>query len=389
MPLPVLMLGAVSFLTDVSSEMIFAVLPVFLVTVLGASPVTLGAMEGAADFAASSLDLASGYASDRTGHRKWLAVVGYGFSSLAKLSLLGAASVGQVVGFRVVERLGKSVRGPPRDALLAGVAPTAHRGLAFGVHKAFDKAGAVAGPLIAFALLKRSGQTADGFRLLFAVAVVPAFLAVATLALGIREVGRGGKARRAIGETLRTAGPPFRRYLGVAAFFSLGYASFSFLLLRASQLGFDAGEVALLYALYNAAFTVVSTPLGRWGDRVGRRVLVGGSYALYALTALGLALASSRVALVGLFLAHACFYAVDEGQTKAFIADLVPNEARATAIGIYGLLTAVAYFPASLVAGLLWRSSPAAAFGFSACVGAAGFVLFLAVGPRAPATASG
>ena len=190
----VVTLGVVSFLTDVSSEAIFAVLPIFLTSVLGAGTLVLGAMEGLADFAASSLDLASGYLSDRLGKRKAIAVLGYGLSSLAKVVLLLAATAGQVLAFRVVERLGKSIRGAPRDALLSGVAPKAKRGASFGLHKAFDKAGAILGPLVAYAILDRYGQSLEGFRTLFAVALVPAFASVAVLVFFVREHAGGGGA---------------------------------------------------------------------------------------------------------------------------------------------------------------------------------------------------
>jgi MFS family permease len=378
LPAAVLVLGFVSFLTDVSSEMIFAVLPLFVVGLLGASTTTLGAMEGLADFAASSLDLASGYAADRTRRDKQLATLGYGFSSLAKVALLGAASVSHVFAFRVVERLGKSIRGPPRDALLASVAPKEHRGFAFGVHKALDKAGAVAGPLVAYALLEWKGKTLDGFQTLFMVALVPAFLAVLLLALGVKAATRTTAGRPTLKQTFQLAGPRYRRYLVAAGLFSLGYLSFAFLLLKANRVGFDAGQVALLYGLVNGGFALVSVPLGRLGDRIGRSRLIAASYVLYGLTMVGLALVESKPALIGLFLAYGCFYAIDEGQTKAFIADLVPAEVRATSIGLYGLVTAAAYLPASFLAGVLWnRSGPEWAFGFATLTSALALLAFL------------
>lgn len=387
-PAQVLWLGVVSFLTDVSSEAIFAVLPLFLVGVLGASTVTLGIMEGLADFSASSLDLASGYVADRTGRNKLLATMGYGFSSLSKLLLVAATAVPQVVTFRVVERLGKSIRSAPRDALLAASASIQHRGFAFGVHKTFDKGGAVMGPLLAFALLARLGTSAGSFHTLFSLAVLPAFAAVAVLALAVRERGRPPRGRRPVGEVLREAGAPFRRYLAVVAVFSLAYSSFAFLLLEANEVGFSAKNVALLYALYNASFTLTSAPIGKLGDRLGRRAVIGLSYALYAATLLGLAFAHSRGAVVTLFVLYGAFYAVDEGQTKAFIADLVPSDARATGLGIYGLVTGVMYLPASLVAGALWRVGGAQlAFGFGAGVAVLALLLFLALRPGTAAAA--
>ena len=348
-PVQVVLLGVVSFLTDLSSEAIFAVLPLFLVGVLGASALTVGVMEGLADFAASSLDLASGYLSDRTGRRKPLAVFGYGFSSFAKLILLIVKTTPEVLVFRVVERLGKSIRGAPRDALLAGVSPTSRRGLAFGLHKAFDKAGAVIGPLVAYAILSGRPTSAETFHFLFAVAAVPAFVALAVLALTVREAPRtAGRPRPPIRQTLQSAGAPYRRYLISAGLFSLGYSSFAFLLLDANRVGFDAKEVALLYAA----------------------------------TMLGLALFTSQATVVLLFILYGCFYAIDEGQTKAFISDLVPDGARATSLGIYGLTTGVLYLPASLIGGALWKwRGPSLTFGFSAVVAAIAFVSFVFSNP--------
>jgi len=383
-PAQVLWLGLVSFLTDVSSEAIFAVLPIFLVTVLGASTVTLGLMEGLADFAASSLDLASGYLADRTGRRKRLTVVGYGFSSASKLLLVAAVTVPQVIVFRIVERLGKSIRGAPRDALLAGSAPAAHRGFAFGIHKALDKAGAVVGPLLAFALLAALGQSRSSFHRLFLLALIPAFGAVAVLVLSVREVAGQGEGRRPVGEVLREARAPYRRYLFAVALFSLGYSSFAFLLLKANAVGFSTQQVALLYALYNGSFALGSAPLGRLGDRLGRRTIIALSYVFYAATMVGLAFAQSKGVVVACFLLYGCFYAIDEGQTRAFIADLVPSGARATAIGLYGLVTGVMYLPASLVAGALWKRGGAElALGFAGAVAVLALALLLALRPGA------
>ena len=377
------MLGLVSFLTDLSSEAIFAVLPVFMTSVLGASTLLLGTMEGLADFAASSLDLASGYASDRLGKRKGLAVLGYGLSTAAKTVLVFAATAGQVFAFRVVERLGKSIRGAPRDALLAGVAPREKRGTSFGLHKALDKAGAVAGPLVAFALLDRFGQSLDSFRRLFLVAVVPAFASVLVLVLFVPERKAAGSKRVVLREAIRTLGPGYRHYLISAGIFSASYFSYAFLLLAAARAHFETKHVALLYALFNVSFTVLSVPIGRLGDRIGRRAIIALSYVLYALMAVGFAVATSKAAVIGLFLVYGLFYAIDEGQTKAFISDLVPDASRATAIGAYGFVTALVYLPASLIAGGLWKAvGPAATFGVAAAIAVVALVYFLAFQPR-------
>ena len=383
----VVTLGVVSFLTDVSSEAVFAILPLFLTSVLGASTLVLGAMEGFADFAASSLDMASGYLSDRLGKRKSIAAFGYSLSSVAKVLLLLVSTTVQVVAFRVVERLGKSVRGAPRDALLAGLAPAEVRGASFGLHKALDKAGAVVGPLLAYALLDRFGESLGGFRKLFAVALVPAFAAVAVLVFFVREHAGPVRKRVPLREALRALGPRYRHYLVSAGMFSAAYFSFAFLMLAASRVGFEMKHVALLYALFNLSFIVLSIPIGRLGDRIGRRALIALSYLLYAIIAAGFAVVSSKLGIAVLFCLYGVFYAVDEGQTKAYLADLVPEEARATAIGTYGFVTALVYLPASLLAGALWSAyGPRVTFGAGTVIALVALAYFLALEPRAAKT---
>ena len=355
-PHEVVILGVVSFLTDVSSEAIFAVLPLFLTTVLGASALVLGAMEGVADFAASSLDMASGYLSDRLGKRKSIATLGYSLSSLAKVLLIFASTAGQVFAFRVVERLGKSLRGAPRDALLAGLAPAKGRGASFGLHRSLDKAGAILGPLLAYALLGHFGESVKGVRTLFAMAVVPAVAAVALLLFFVRERAGRGRAQIPVGEAIRTFGPQYCHYLASAGIFSMAYFSFAFLMLAAARSGFGLKDVVLLYALFNVSFTLVSVPIGRISDRIGRRALIASSYGLYAIVAAGFTVVNSKPGVILLFLLYGVFYAIDEGQTKAYLADLTQDELRATAIGAYGFVTGLVYLPASLLAGALWSA---------------------------------
>jgi MFS family permease len=297
--------------------------------------------------------------------------------------LVVVSTAGQVFAFRVVERLGKSIRGAPRDALLADVATQEKRGASFGLHKAFDKAGAILGPLLAFALLDHFGSSRESFRTLFLVSVVPAFASVAVLVLFVPERKGAAHERMPIREALRTLGPRFRHYLISAGIFSGAYFSYAFLMLAAARAHFESKHVALLYALFNVSFTVLSVPIGKLGDRIGRRAIIAASYGLYALMATGFALTTSKAVVILLFLAYGVFYAIDEGQTKAYITDLVPKESRATAIGTYGFVTALVYLPASLVAGFLWKAlGPGFTFGTAACVAVVAAVYFLAFEPR-------
>jgi MFS family permease len=356
----VLKLGLVSFLTDVSSEMIFSVFAIFFTTIAGASTALLGLVEGFADFSASSLDYVAGWLSDKTGKRKIFALAGYGFSTAAKFILLAANSVVALSLFRVIERLGKSFRGPPRDAWLSAIAAQEIRGYSFGVHKALDKAGAILGPLVAYGLLSWLGETASSFRTLFWVAFVPAVLGVFVLGL-IKDQPDVQHKHESIFTAWKTLSPGFRRYLVAAGIFSLAYFSFGFLLLRANSVGFSIRDIVLLYALFNTSFVVAAPLIGKLGDRIGRTRIVVLSYLIYLVMSLGFAFATTKWQIVFLFVSYGVFYSIDEAQSKAFIADVEP-ERRATAIGVYNFVTGVIYLPASLIAGALWAVHPGIVF---------------------------
>lgn len=375
----VLKLGLVSLLTDVSSELIFSVFAIFFTTLAGASSALLGLVEGLADLSASSLDYAAGWLSDETGRRKSIALAGYGFSTLAKALPLISSSIIALSVFRVLERMGKSVRGPPRDAWLAAIAEKDVRGYSFGVHKALDKGGAIAGPLIGYALLLRLGSTAAAFRTLFWVALIPALLSVILLCLVKESVG-SRLPRQTILSAWTTLGRGFKRYLIASAIFSLAYFSFGFLLLRAQRTGFALRDVVLLYALFNASFVVAAPLVGKLGDQIGRSAPVASSYVIYLAISVGFTVATEKWEILLLFILYGVFYSIDEAQSKAFIADLEP-ERRATAIGIYNFTTGLVYLPASLIAGALWTTRPASAFALAATISAAAFVAFLLLRP--------
>lgn len=375
----VLRLGWVSLLTDISSEMVFSVFAVVFTTVAGASSVLLGLIEGLADFSASSLNYLAGWLSDRSGRRKVYAIAGYGFSTLAKAILLMSSSITGLAAFRVVERLGKGFRGPPRDAWLAGIAAQSTRGYAFGVHKAMDKAGAVIGPLVAWVLLSHWGETPESYRALFMVAFVPALLGVLVLA---RMRDRPGPPRRTerFGQHWAALGPGCKRFLWPAGVFALGYYSLGFMLVQAHALGFGVADIVLLYALFNATCVGCAPLVGRVGDRVGRARIVVLGYALYALVNLGLLFVDRPGSLVAVFALYGLFYAIEDSQCRAFIADLEPHR-RATAIGLYNFVTGVLYLPASLIAGALWSHAPSLAFGLALVLSVLAIGVFVVLRP--------
>ena len=375
----VLTLGLVSFLTDLSSEMIFSVFAIFFTTIAGASVALLGMVEGFADLSASSLNYFAGWLSDRTGKRKVFALAGYGFSTLAKIILLIASSVAGLSAFRVIERLGKGFRGPPRDAWLSAVADKDTRGYSFGVHKALDKSGAVFGPLLAYGLISWLGDAASTFRILFWVAIVPALLSIVVLGL-IKDQPGVQHRRENMFETWKTLSPGFKRYLVAAGIFSLAYFSFGFLLLRAQSVGYAVKDIVLLYALFNIAFVVAAPLIGKLGDSLGRARMIMLGYLIYLLMSLGFAFETAQWQVIVLFIIYGVFYAIDEAQSKAFIAD-IELERRASAIGLYNFVTGLIYLPASLIAGALWLVHPASAFLVAACLAFAALAVFVFLRP--------
>ena len=382
----ILKLGLVSFLTDLSSEAIFSVFAVFFTTVAGASSALLGLIEGMADFSASSLNYMAGWLSDRSGKRKVFVLTGYGFSTLAKTILLASTSVAGLGAFRVIERLGKGFRGSPRDAWLSSLADQATRGYAFGVHKALDKSGAVLGPLMAFGLLKWMGESQGAYRTLFWLAFVPALLSLIVLALMKDQPGMP-HVRESVGANWHALSPGFKRFLLPAGVFALAYYSLGFLMLKAHEVGFSLTDTVLLYALFNAVCVIAAPMVGRLSDLVGRSPVVLFGYGLYAAINFALVFASQSWHLIALFALYGVFYAIDESQSKAFIADLEP-ERRATALGAYNFVTGVLYLPASLVAGALWTLDARWAFGLATTLALVAMVLFGCVKPSATAASS-
>ena len=371
----VLKLGFVSFLTDISSESIFSVFSIFFTVIVGAPASLLGLVEGLADFSASSLDYFTGWLSDKTGKRKALALTGYGFSTLAKITLLLGSSVAILASFRVIERLGKSFRGPPRDAWLSAVAEKSNRGYAFGLHKAMDKAGAVLGPLIAYFLLLYLGMSLGTFRIIFIIAIVGAALAVVVLFF-MKDRPGVPHERENIFRAWKTLSRGFKLFLIPAGIFSLAYFSFGFLLLRAYTLGFAIKDVVLLYALFNISFVFFSVPIGKLGDLIGRKYIVVLGYLVYIIMSLGFIFVRAKWEVIILFLLFGLFYTIDEAQGKAFIAD-IEQDRRATAIGMYNFVTGLIYLPASAVAGLLWIFNPIYAFVFAAAIALSAMIVFI------------
>ena len=386
-------LGLVSLLTDASSEMIYPLLPAFLTTVLGASPAFLGVVEGFAEAVAAGLKVVSGRLSDRLARRKPLVVAGYALSSVVRPLVALAAAPVHVLAVRVTDRIGKGVRSAPRDALVALVTAPADRGRAFGFQRAMDHAGAMAGPLLASAvLLLRPGE----LRLVFALASVPAALAVLTLVVGVREeAGAAAAGRVRSAAVARDAGPldpGLARYLAVLAVFTLGNSSDAFLLLRAQEAGVPVAAVPLVWTVHHLVKTSASTWGGGLSDRIGRRRAIALGWTAYALAYAGFAAVASPLGVVLLFAFYGLFHAFSEGAERALVADLAEGPARGRAFGLFHAVTGAVLLPASLLTGFLWqRLGAAVALGTGAAlaaVAALGLFLFVpetAGRPRADA----
>jgi len=372
-------LGAASLLTDVSSEMVLPVLPLFLTESLRASVASLGIIEGVAESAASLLRPATGWLSDRLGWRKPFIVGGYALSSLAKAGFAVANTWGAVFGLRFGDRLGKAIRTPPRDALLADSSDPRDFGRAFGLHRAMDNAGAAIGPLAAFAVLS---LFPGDFRRVFFLSFVPGVLSVLVLVVFVKAVRHRAAAFKGFHMEWRALGAPFQKFILVDFLFRLGSSSLAFVLLRAKQAGYTDAQVPLVYFVFNVVTAFLAYPLGRLSDRLGRRGMVLAGYALFALNYAGLALLDSRIAVLAAFVVLGVHTALIDGQQKSLIADLVPADRRGTAYGVYHMVVGVALLPASVMAGFVWdRFGAAATFGLDAALALAAALLFMVLVP--------
>ena len=378
-------LSAVSFFTDVSSEMIYPLLPVFLTTVLGANASFIGAIEGAAETTAALLKLASGWWSDRAGKRKPLVVLGYGIASLVRPLVAIAQTASQVLLIRVADRVGKGIRGAPRDALIAESVDPAIRGRAFGFQRSADHAGGVLGPLIAFAVL--TWHWAD-LRTVFLLAAIPGALSVLVLLLFVREIPRPASVVPAGAPDMRQPlGGRFWSVLLVILLFTLGNSTDAFLLLRAHQLGVPVALAPILWAALHVVKSASSVPGGSLSDRIGRRPTLVAGWVLYAAVYFGFARAGVAWQAWALFGAYGVFFGLTEGSERALIADLVGPARRGTAFGWYNLAIGLGALPASLLFGWVWDHHGASAafmMGASLALAAAVGMLFVAPGVPAP-----
>lgn len=348
----VIALGWVSFLTDMSSDMIYPLLPAFLTKSLGAGPAAVGLIEGLAETTASLTKIGSGIWSDRVRRRKPIVVLGYVIAAIAR-PLVGFARLwSQVLAIRFTDRVGKGIRTSPRDALLADIVPGDRRGRAFGLQRAMDNAGAVVGPLLAALLLKLAFVDERG---VFLLAAVPGFAAIVVLLVAVPDTARRAEVVRAPSPARGKLPATFWRVVAIFAFFTLANSTDAFLLLRAQDAGVALWQIPLLWSFFHAVKSATGVPGGALADRAGRVPAITLGWLVYCLAYAGFAFVSRPLAVWGLFAFYALFFGLTEGSERAFVADLVPEELRGRAYGAFHAAIGLTALPASVIFGVLWK----------------------------------
>ncbi len=377
-----------SFFMDISSEMVINLLPLFLSSVLGIRANIIGLIEAVAEATSSILKVFSGWLSDKLRARKWLAVAGYGISALSKPFFWFANTWGTVAGARWADRVGKGIRTAPRDALVADSIDEKQRGLAFGFHRAADTAGAMLGLCIALLVIwltQRDIATLSRatFQTIVLISLIPAALAVISLAVGARDVAVT-KTREMPRISFKNLGKRFALFMLIVGIFDLGNSSDAFLTLRADNLGVSVMGILGMLITFNLVYTLVSTPAGAFSDKIGRRRVIIGGWLIYAAIYLGFALAKEGWHVWLLYLVYGVYYGLAYGTTKAMVADIVPKELHGIAYGTYNGVLGILDLPASAIAGVLWSGlgswggfGPSAPFFFGAALSLIAAVLMM------------
>lgn len=353
----IIILGLISCFADISSEMVYPLIPLYLTAVFGATPVLVGIIEGIAESIASLLKVFSGYISDRFQHKKAIAFSGYATGLLYKAALLFAGSWGGILTARVIDRLGKGIRTAPRDVMVSESADKNNMGKAFGIHKMLDMAGSAVGILLAFLLMKNIGTDTNSYKIVFAISIIPIVIALILFSFVHEKKGKHVTIQREYfwKNTSKLDGQ-LKLYLAITFLFTLGNSSNSFLLLRASDIGFDSSSTILLYFIYNLTASLLAIPCGKLSDKIGRKQLLVGGYITFSLVYFGFAFCNSKPFMILIFIVYGIYTAMTAGAERAFIAEIAPPQFKGTMLGLHSTLTGIALLPASVIAGLLWDS---------------------------------
>lgn len=351
----IVLLGFVSFFADISSEMVYPLIPLYLTAVFGATPALVGLIEGIAESIASLLKVFSGYISDRFQHKKAIAFSGYATGAIYKVALLFAGSWTGILLARVIDRFGKGVRTAPRDVMVSESADKNSMGKAFGIHKMLDMAGSAIGIILACILVKSIGE--NSYRIVFAVSIIPVLLALCMfIFIKEKKIRRETVQREHFWKNISQLDGQLKLYLAVTFLFTLGNSSNSFLLLRATNVGFTSSDAILLYFVYNITASILSVPCGKLSDRIGRKKLLVGGYSTFALVYFGFAICNNKILMVLIFVVYGAYTAMTAGVERAFIAEIAPAKLKGTMLGLHSTLAGIALLPASVIAGLLWDS---------------------------------
>ena len=372
----IFILGLVSLLTDLSSQMVFPLIPLFLTTTLGAGAYAVGIVEGAAETTASLLKVISGYWSDKIKKRKPFVLLGYSLSSVTKPLFALAYTWPFVLFIRVVERIGKGLRTAPRDAIVAESCDKNVRGKAYGLQRAMDGIGSISGAVLAFLLLPSLG-----YRNIFLLAFIPAIIAVFFI-LFVKEKKMPSKEVRKISLKVSFRELPLNLKLFIAAssVFALGHFGYAFLLLRAKNIGLTDDMAILMYVLFYIVYTLFIIPSGILSDKIGRKPVLAMGYLMFAITSLGLIYTSDLYGILLFFVIYGIFYAMVDGVQRAFVVDLAPKHLKATALGTFHTAVGLVALPGGYIAGMLWdKISPEATFVYGFLLAIISLILFMFV----------
>lgn len=361
----IVLLGFISCFADISSEMVYPLIPMYLTAVLGATPALVGLIEGIAESMASLLKVFSGYLSDRYPHKKALAFSGYATGVIYKFALLFASSWAGILFARVIDRFGKGIRTAPRDVMVSENAEEGNMGKSFGIHKMLDMIGSAIGILLAFFIMKNIKE--NSYQIVFAYSLIPIVIAL-ILFVFIKEdkTSKIPLQREYFWNNISQLDYELKTYLFVTFLFTLGNSSNTFLLLRATDIGFSSQNAILLYFMYNLTSSLLAVPCGQLSDKIGRKKLLVPGYLIFACVYLGFALCHSQVLMIAIFIVYGIYTAMTAGVERAFIAEIAPENLRGTMLGLHSTLAGVALLPASVIAGLLWNISGAAPFIYGA-----------------------
>ena len=355
--LNIIFLGLVSFFADISSEMVYPIIPLYLTAAFGATPLLVGFIEGIAESLASLLKVYSGYLTDKYQKKKPVAFIGYATGLIYKIALLVSTSWTGILISRIIDRIGKGIRTSPRDVMVSESAKETDRGQAFGIHKALDMLGSAIGIILSYFILLRFKDNTSSYKLIFIISIIPAVIAL-LMFIFIKEKNTvyPQKERQGFFNQFKNLDQKLKMYLLISMIFTLGNSSNSFLLLRANTAGFDATSVILLYFIYNVTASLLAIPFGRMSDRFGRKNILVTGYIIFAVVYFSFGIADTKMGFMLLFMLYGIYTATTAGVERALITDIAPANLKGTMLGLQQTIVGISLFFASIIFGFLWNN---------------------------------